>query len=97
MRFWMVLSLAAPLLASPPALEGQRAGAPKLGVDGLVHAREEGTVAVLARATARWHGDSTRSAELQGDFRYLPDFATARTRGQVFEVLKSDAPEWLSG
>jgi hypothetical protein len=97
MRVWIVFLLAAPLLLAPPALEGQRAGAPKLGVDGLVHSRGEGTVAVLARATASWQGVSTRSEELRGDFRYLPDFATARSRGQVFEVLESDAPEWLSG
>ena len=96
MRVRIIVAVAVPLLALAPELNGQRAGAPKLGVDGLVLSRGEGTVAVLARATASWQGVSTRSEELQGDFRYLPEFATARSRGQLFEVLESDAPEWLS-
>jgi len=78
-----------------PALEAQRGGAPRLGVDGLVLFREEGSVAVLARATPHWREVVTRSEELLGDFRYLPEYATVRTRGQVFEIVSSDGAGFL--
>jgi hypothetical protein len=81
------------LLAAPGT--AQRAGAPKLGVDGLVLFRDPGSVAVLARATPYWRAVSTRSEELLGDFRYLPEYATARTQGQVFEILDSDPSGWM--
>jgi hypothetical protein len=95
MRFrrFLVTSAAIGFLATPGA--AQRAGAPKLGVDGLVLFRDPGSVAVLARATSYWQAVSTRSEELLGDFRYLPEYATARARGQVFEILETDAPGWM--
>lgn len=71
----------------------QRAGAPSLGVDGLVLFREAGSLAVLAVATPYWQPVSTRSEELLGDFRYLPEYASARAQGQVFHLLETDRPE----
>jgi len=71
---------------------GQRAGAPKLGVDGLVIFRDLGSVAVLAEATPYWKPVATRTEELLGDFRYLPEYASARAQGQIFQLLASDAP-----
>lgn len=71
----------------------QRVGAPSLGVDGLVLFREAGSVAVLAEATPYWQPVSTPSEELLGDFRYLPEYASARAQGQVFRLLEADRPE----
>jgi len=85
-----VVGLAIALSVAP--VTAQRAGAPKLGVDGLVHFRDPGSVAVLAEATPFWRPVSTRSEELLGDFRYLPEYASARAQGQVFRLLASDVP-----
>lgn len=80
-----------------PSCAAQRAGAPRLGVDGLVLFRDPGSVAVLATATPFWQPVSTRSEELLGDFRYLPEYASARARGQVFQLVEAEAPEAVSG
>ena len=85
-RRCLVTCAAIGFLATPGA--AQRAGAPKLGVDGLVLFRDPGSVAVLARATSYWQAVSTRSEELLGDFRYLPEYATARAQGQVFVAME---------
>ena len=90
----MLVVVAALALSAAPAT-GQRATAPKLGVDGLVLFREEGSVAALARATPYWRAVSTRSEELLGDFRYMPEYATAMAQGQVFEILATDDVEWM--
>jgi hypothetical protein len=87
----LLLAVAGLALAATPSF-AQRGGAPKLGVDGLVLFRDQGSVAVLAIATPYWQPVSTRSEELLGDFRYLPDFASARAQGQLFELVDSDAP-----
>ncbi len=78
--------------AAPVA--AQRAGAPKLGVDGLLLFRGQGSVAALAVATSAWRAVSTRSEDLLGDFKYLPEYASARARGQVFELLAADPEGW---
>jgi len=87
LKGWMALltvfCLPAPGLA-------QRGDAPGLGVDGLPLYREAGSVAVLAQATDLWQAVSSRTEELQGDFRYLPEYASARSQGQVFRVLLTD-------
>ncbi len=77
------------LVAAPG--QAQRATAPKLGVDGLVVFRNQGSVAVLAEATPFWQPVSTRSEELLGEFQYMPEYASAKAKGQVFRVLDSDA------
>lgn len=89
MRVW-ILFLVSIAAIRPGPVEAQRAGAPRLGVDGLVLFRSGGSVAVLAVATPFWRAVSTRSEELLGDFRYLPEYAATRSRGQIFEVLRSD-------
>lgn len=80
------------LVLLPSPLISQRAGAPGLGVDGLPLFREPGSVAVLATATDRWQSVSSRSEELLGDFRYLPEYASARAQGQVFRLVRTDGP-----
>lgn len=75
----------------------QRAGAPGLGVDGLVLFRPPGSVAVLATATPFWQPVSTRSEELLGDFRYLPEYASARAQGQLFQLLEADVSGAIPG
>jgi len=82
------------LVAAAAPVGAQRAGAPKLGVDGLVLFRGEGSVAVLAVATSAWRAVSTRSEELLGDFQYLPEYASARAQGQIFERLAADPGRW---
>jgi hypothetical protein len=90
-----VLALSLLAVMAPSCL-AQRAGAPTLGVDGLVLFRGQGSVAVLATATPFWQPVSTRSEELLGDFRYLPDFASARAQGQLFQLVDSDAPQLVA-
>ena len=81
--------------ALPFPVLSQRAGAPGLGVDGLPIFRDPGSGAVLALATDRWQAVSSRSEELLGDFRYLPEHASARAQGQVFRVIQRDLPDLL--
>ena len=94
-RLPLLLLAFAVLTALPSPLLSQRAGAPGLGVDGLPLSRQPGSVAVLALATGRWQAVSSRSEELLGDFRYLPEYASARAQGQVFRVVKTDGPKLL--
>jgi hypothetical protein len=91
----MPLILALLALTAPSCL-AQRAGAPKLGVDGLVLFRDQGSVAVLATATPFWQPVSTRSEELLGDFKYLPDFASARAQGQLFRLVEAEVPQMVA-
>ncbi|MGW8265823.1 MAG: hypothetical protein ACWGSQ_05600 [Longimicrobiales bacterium] len=95
LRDLLAVGAAMAFLAGPGS--AQRAGAPKLGVDGLVLFRDPGSVAVLVRATPFWQAVSTRSEELLGDFQYMPQYATAGARGQIFEILRSDAMGWIPG
>ena len=78
-------------------LEAQRPGQTKVGVDGLVLFRGEGSMAVLARATEFWQPVQTSTERLLGDFRYLPELASARTRGQLFELLDTDGLSSMVG
>lgn len=95
LRGFLAAGAAMAFLAGPGS--AQRAGAPKLGVDGLVLFRDPGSVAVLARATPFWQAVSTRSEELLGDFQYMPQYATAGAQGQIFEILRSDGMDWIPG
>ena len=79
-----------------PAVLAQRAGAPGLGVDGLVAFRDQGSVAVLAEATSFWRPVATKTEELLGDFRYLPEYASARAQGQIFKLVDSDAAKLVA-
>ena len=90
---WLVLMALAP----SSSLEAQRPSQSKVGVDGLVLFRGEGSMAVLARATEFWQPVQTPTEGLRGDFKYLPELATARARGQIFELLDSDAPGSVVG
>ena len=97
MRFREILVAGAAVACLTGSGAAQRAGAPKLGVDGLLLFRDPGSVAILARATPNWQAVSTRSEGLLGDFQYMPEYATAGAQGQVFEILDSDAMEWMGG
>ena len=96
-RFLTMLLMVAVMASFAGPCLAQRAGAPKLGLDGLIGFRDQGSVAVLARATSYWRPVSTRSEELLGDFKYLPEYASARAQGQIFQLLESDASEWMGG
>jgi hypothetical protein len=65
-------------------------------VDGLVLFRSPGSVAVLATATPFWQPVATRSEDLLGDFRYLPEYASSRAQGQLFRLLHADDPRMAS-
>jgi hypothetical protein len=93
----VILLVAVLFLGLAESGAAQRAGAPRLGVDGLVVFREMGSVAVLAEATPFWRPVATRTEELLGDFRYLPEYASARAQGQIFQLLASDAPKLAAG
>jgi len=95
LRELLAIGVATALLPGPGT--AQRAGAPKLGVDGIVLFRDPGSLAVLARATPFWQAVSTRSEELLGDFQYMPQYATAGAHGQIFEILRSDGLGWNPG
>jgi len=87
----LVLCAGALLVFLAPPGHAQRATAPKLGVDGLVVFRNQGSVAILAEATPFWQPISTRSEELLGEFRYMPEYASAKAKGQVFRVVEAES------
>jgi len=82
-----------PRAASPAPVDRQVTGDLPPAGEGLPLFRNPGSLAVMARATARWDEVPTDTHDLLGDYRFLPPYATENSRGQVFELLESE-PGW---
>jgi hypothetical protein len=76
--------------AAPVSASGRVLGDLPPAGEGLPVFRNPGSVAVMAKATARWAWVHTDVHDLLGDYRFLPPYATENTRGQVFELLEAE-------